>query len=207
MRDCVWKRLQSYCLLELETTYDLRRDRILEVVILKVVNNEVVDEFRKKVNPSIRKLKDQEKYKDYLAYPTVYEIMPDILKFIKGNYLVGWLMDVNIKLLEKQGYFEYNKNVVDIYDSYYRSYKNEIYPFTLEYVYEKKFKSSKDFVNYDFDDPKDRALAIKQLYERKMDVNMFIYKELPSSAYIDFGNGHKLWINGHSEEEFKENDT
>ena len=171
MYDRVWKNINSYCLLELNTTGVSHKDRILEIVILKVVDNEIVDKFETKTNPNFRLLAKQVEYQDYLSYPTVEQVIPDILKFIKGFYLVGWCIDFHLQHLEDEGNFEYKKNCVDVFESYYRSYKHELYPCSLENTYVRMYEHTPKMVYYNFDKPNDRCLALKQLYESQKRFN------------------------------------
>ena len=195
MRDRVWKKLNNYCLLELNTTGVSHKDRILEVCCLKVIDNSIVDKFHTKVNPNYKDLERQVKYKEYYSYPTVKEIVPKILEFVKGFYLVGWCIDFHLDHLEREGKFEYNKNCVDVFESYYRTHKNYVCPCSLENIYNYVFKKKADYKYYDFDNSEDRCLAIKQVYEQKIRSNMFIYKELPQADYLEFADGGKFWLN------------
>lgn len=199
----VWKSLNNYCLLELNTTGVSHKDRILEIVILKVVDDEIVDKFETKINPNFRLLEKQVEYQKYFSYPTVENIVPELLDFIKGFYLVGWCIDFDMKHLESEGKFEYKKNVVDVFESYYRTHKNSVIPCSLENVYNYEYSHSSKKKNYNFDDLYERCLALKQLYESKMHYNKYIHSKLPRADYIEFPDGSKLWLKGKKQGKFE----
>lgn len=196
MRDRVWKRLDNYCILELNTTGVRTKDRILEICVLKIKDNEIIDKFHTKINPKFKDLERQAKYQEYLSYPTVEDIVPQFLEFTKKYYLVGWCIDFHMYHMTAEGKFDYYKNMVDVFESYYRTHKDYVIPCSLENIYNHLFNKKPEYIYYNFDDPTDRALALKQVYDRKKQSNMFIYKELPSADYLEFPDGEKLWLKG-----------
>lgn len=193
----VWKSLDKYCLLETNTTGTRDSDRIIEISCLKVIDNSVVDKYQTFINPNYpRCYKKFSEYNSYNIYPTVQEAVPKLLEFAKGFYFVGWCIDFDLYHLEKEGKFEYNKNVVDVFESYYRTHRDHVVSCSLENIYEYITKGKKDVATYNFEDPYERALALKYAYDYKKDLNKFIYKEMPRYDYLDFGNDKILWLKG-----------
>lgn len=174
-----WKALKDYCLLETYTTGLGKHGKILEIACLKVIDNQIVDTFHTYVNPKIHKLAEREKYKEYEIYPTMPEIAPKFLEFVKGFYLVGWNTYVDMYYLEKDGKFEYKKMVIDVYEPYRRSYKYIASEFYVKTTYEMMYRNSDNYQELDFENLIDCCRAVKQLYESQIRYNHFTHVELP----------------------------
>ena len=108
----------TYCVLDLETTgLSFRTEKITEVGIMKIKNGEVVDSFETFVNPEKPipyKVVEVTKITDDMVKdaPTIKEVFPKILEFIKDSVLVAHNADFDIGFLkynaQELGYeFEY----------------------------------------------------------------------------------------------------
>ena len=108
----------TYCVLDLETTgFSAVADRITEVGIMKVKNGEVLEEFSEFVNPQRHipeRVTEVTNITDDMVKdaPTIEELFPRILEFIKGSVLVAHNADFDIGFLiqnaKRLGYdFEY----------------------------------------------------------------------------------------------------
>ena len=112
----------TYCVLDLETTgFSAVTERITEIGIMKVVDGEVVDKFSEFVNPEkhipeqvtqVTNITD-EMVKDA---PTIKEIFPKMLEFIKGSVLVAHNAGFDIGFLKQNAQrlgYEFDYTYID----------------------------------------------------------------------------------------------
>ena len=97
----------TYCVLDLETTgISAKTEKITEIGIMKIQNGEVIDQFSEFVNPEkpipLRVQEITNITDDMVANaPTIEEIFPRVLEFIKGSVLVAHNATFDIGFLKK----------------------------------------------------------------------------------------------------------
>ncbi len=97
----------TYCVLDLETTgFSATKEKITEVGIMKVKNGEVIDEFSSFVNPQKHiptRVTEVTNITDDMVKdaPTIEEIFPKILEFIKDSVLVAHNASFDIGFLKQ----------------------------------------------------------------------------------------------------------
>jgi DNA polymerase-3 subunit epsilon len=89
-------KADCFCIIDFETTglSPANGDRIIEVAALKIINNEVIDQFQSLVNPEFEISKritgitgiTNEMLEDA---PTSFEIIPSLIDFLESNTLVA----------------------------------------------------------------------------------------------------------------------
>ena len=85
----------TYCVLDLETTgLSAKTEKITEIGIMKIKNGEVLEKFCKFVNPEKpipQKVQEVTNITDDMVAdsPTIEELFPKVLEFIKGSVLVA----------------------------------------------------------------------------------------------------------------------
>ncbi len=96
----------TYCVLDLETTgLSFRTEKITEIGIMKVKNNEVIDKFTTFVNPEKpipQRVIEVTNITDDMVKnaPTIEEILPKVLEFIGDSILVAHNADFDIGFLK-----------------------------------------------------------------------------------------------------------
>ncbi len=112
----------TYCVLDLETTgFSATTERITEVGIMKVKNGEVIDKFSEFVNPEKHiptKVTEVTNITDDMVKdaPTIKEMFPKILEFIKGSVLVAHNAGFDIGFLKQNAQrlgYEFDYTYVD----------------------------------------------------------------------------------------------
>lgn len=112
----------TYCVLDLETTgLSAKTEKITEIGIMKIQNGEVVEEFCEFVNPQKpipeRVLEVTHITDDMVAdSPTIEEMFPKVLEFIKGSVLVAHNASFDIgflKTIAKDLGYEFDYTYVD----------------------------------------------------------------------------------------------
>ena len=97
----------TYCVLDLETTgFSAVTERITEIGIMKVKDGEVIDKFSEFVNPEKHipeRVTEVTKITDEMVKnaPTIKEMFPKILEFIKGSVLVEHNASFDIGFLKQ----------------------------------------------------------------------------------------------------------
>ncbi len=97
----------TYCVLDLETTgFSAVTERITEIGIMKVKDGEVIDKFSEFVNPEKHipeRVTEVTKITDEMVKnaPTIKEMFPKILEFIKGSVLVAHNASFDIGFLKQ----------------------------------------------------------------------------------------------------------
>ena len=141
MQEYRWKTLNNYCILSLNNAANSQKSEIVEICCVKVRNNEVVDLY----------------IKDKLNFD-------ELQKFIGRNNIVGWCIDYHVGSIQYHARRRLKNNFVDVFEPYYRDYKDLVSPCSLQLVYEYAL-SRQQRQDYDFNDPHDKCMAIKKLYD------------------------------------------
>ena len=112
----------TYCVLDLETTgLSAKTEKITEIGIMKVKNGEVLEEFCEFVNPEKpipQRVQEITNITDDMVKdaPTIEEIFPKVLEFIKGTVLVAHNATFDIgflKTVAKDLGYEFDYTYVD----------------------------------------------------------------------------------------------
>ena len=112
----------TYCVLDLETTgLSAKTEKITEIGIMKVKNGEVLEEFCEFVNPEKpipQRVQEITSITDDMVKdaPTIEEIFPKVLEFIKGTVLVAHNATFDIgflKTVAKDLGYEFDYTYVD----------------------------------------------------------------------------------------------
>ena len=112
----------TYCVLDLETTgLSAKTEKITEIGIMKVKNGEVLEEFCEFVNPEKpipQRVQEITNITDDMVKdaPTIEEMFPKVLEFIKGTVLVAHNATFDIgflKTIAKDLGYEFNFTYVD----------------------------------------------------------------------------------------------
>ena len=97
--------LDSYCVLDLETTgLSANYDKIVEVAILKIKNNEIVDTFHTLINPcipiSVSASMVNHIYDDMVQdSPLFSDVMDSILSFLGEDTIIGHNISFDLRFL------------------------------------------------------------------------------------------------------------
>lgn len=112
----------TYCVLDLETTgFSAVTEKITEIGIMKMLNGEVIDEFSTFVNPQKhipQRVTEVTNITDEMVAdaPTIEEIFPKVLEFIKGSVLVAHNAGFDIGFLKQNAKalgYEFNYTYLD----------------------------------------------------------------------------------------------
>ncbi|EKE04677.1 MAG: DNA polymerase III PolC [uncultured bacterium] len=166
--------------LDIETTgLDYRREKIIEFAGVKLVNNQIVEEYETLINPKqeIRhsSIKIHGITEEMVAdAPTIEEVMPKILDFIKDYPIIGHNVIFDYSFL--------NQASRDLYDQKLGNHRidtqhmfREVFPEEFSHGLDalmNRFKVQFDVRHRAMADAKGLALAypaLKELYDRKYD--------------------------------------
>lgn len=134
--------LTDYCVLDLETTgTDLYNDKIIEIGIIKVIDNKIVDQYEALVNPGCKiplAATNVNHITDSMVEnaPDFSDIVDAVLDFIGNNVVVGFNnagfdMPILYGAILRAKKIEFSNNYIDVYHAARRS-KITLDHYTLE---------------------------------------------------------------------------
>lgn len=97
--------IPNYVVIDLETTgFSPANDRIIELAAVKVVNDQIVDQFSTLINPKIGIKKEMENKTGITNLmvanaPSIETVLPQFLNFINGSVIVGHNVPFDIRFL------------------------------------------------------------------------------------------------------------
>lgn len=165
--------VSDYCVIDLETTgLSFYYDNILEIGILKVINNQVVETYNQLINPGIPIpdfITDLTGITDDMVKnePTINSVKGDVLNFLADNIIIGHNTSFDLNFIKTKFDVELSNKYIDTLQ-----FSRKLYP-------ELKKHRLTDLTNYlNIHNNKHRALgdcmSTKELYDHikeKMAIN------------------------------------